>query len=150
MLAGKLRRGHHGQITTAKEKRHMKRNLRRIVMLSATLALIALLVVSTAAFAKGPDGATQTRTQVRAVDATQTHLGTTTQSHDRIQLHQADGTCLSCTGTGSQAQNGAQAQNGSGYGAGDGTGPIGGGSFGPGPNGQCLDLNENGICDCQE
>jgi|GEM_PF-1965059 len=90
----------------------MKRNVRRIIMLSAVLALIGLLVISTAAFAKGLDGATQARSQLQPI--------------------------------------GTQAQNGSGYGPGDGTGPIGGGGFGPGPKGQCIDLNNNGICDCLE
>ncbi len=124
--------------------------MRRIVTLSATLALIGLLVISTAALAKGPEGATQARTQARSGDRTQTQLQTRTQSHDRLQLRLQDGSCGTCTGSGSQAQNGTQAQNGNGYGPGDGTGPIGGGGFGPGPKGQCIDLNENGICDCQE
>ncbi len=124
----------------------MKRDARRMVMLSVTLALIGLLVISTAAFANGPDGAAQTRTQARTGDAMQIQLQSRTQSHDRLQ----DGTCMSCGAAGSQAQNGTQAQNGSGYGPGDGTGPIVGGSFGPGPQGQCIDLNGNGVCDCQE
>jgi hypothetical protein len=41
-------------------------------------------------------------------------------------------------------------QNGATYGPGDGTGPIGGGAFGPGPRETCVDLNNNGICDCKE
>jgi hypothetical protein len=82
----------------------MKHNIRHIVLLSVVLALIGVLVISSAAFAAG----------------------------------------------GSQAHAGAYSQNGNTYGPGDGTGPIGDGQFGPGPNGNCIDLNQNGICDCQE
>ena len=45
----------------------MKHNVRRIIMLSAVLALIGLLVMGTAAFAQGPDGATQARSQLQSV-----------------------------------------------------------------------------------
>jgi hypothetical protein len=83
----------------------MKHSIRRIVLLSAVLALIGALIISSAAFA-APGGS-----QVRA---------------------------------------GAYSQNGNTYGPGDGTGPIGGGQFGPGPLGKCVDLNQNGICDCLE
>ncbi len=75
----------------------MKRHARRMVMLSVTLALIGLLVISTAAFAKGPDGAAQTRTQARTGDATQIQLQSRTQSHDRLQ----GSTCMSCGDAGS-------------------------------------------------
>jgi hypothetical protein len=44
-------------------------------------------------------------------------------------------------------QFGPGAGNGRQYGPGDGTGPIGGGGFGPG---ECVDLDGNGVCDCQE
>ena len=98
----------------------MERNVRRIIMLGAVLALIGMLVISTGALAKGPDGAAQTQTQTRS------------QAQAQVQL-------------GSQA-----ARNGEGYGPGDGTGPIGGGQFGPGPYGKCLDEDGNGICDCRE
>ena len=87
----------------------MKHNIRHIVLLSVALALIGVLVISSAAFAAGG---------------------------------------------GSQAHAGAYSQNGNTYGPGDGTGPIGGGQFGPGPQGpqgpKCIDLNNNGICDCKE
>jgi len=83
----------------------MKHNIRHIVLLSVVLALIGVLVISSAAFAAGG---------------------------------------------GSQAHAGAYSQNGSTYGPGDGTGPIGDGQFGPGPYGKCIDLNQNGICDCRE
>jgi hypothetical protein len=82
----------------------MKHNIRHIVLLSVVLALIGVLVISSAAFA-------------------------------------ADG---------SQAHAGPSSQNGNTYGPGDGTGPIGGGQFGPGPLGKCLDANGDGICDCQQ
>jgi hypothetical protein len=83
----------------------MKHNIRHIVLLSLVLALIGVLVISSAAFAAGG---------------------------------------------GSQAHAGAYSQNGNAYGPGDGTGPIIGGQFGPGPYGKCIDLNQNGICDCKE
>ena len=87
----------------------MKHNIRHIVLLSVVLALIGVLVISSAAFAAG-------RRQSGAVRA-------------------------------------HHSQNGNTYGPGDGTGPIGGrGRFGPGPRavGKCLDLNGDGICDCQQ
>ena len=84
--------------------------MKRILMLSLVLALLAAVVISTAAFAQGPRG----------------------------------------DGDGSQARQGTYTQNGATYGPGDGTGPIGGGQFGPGPHGTCVDSNNNGICDCQE
>ena len=87
----------------------MKHNIRHIVLLSVVLALIGVLVISSAAFAAGG---------------------------------------------GSQAHAGAYSQNGNTYGPGDGTGPIDGEQFGPGPQGpqgpKCIDLNNNGICDCKE
>jgi hypothetical protein len=128
----------------------MRRNVRRIVLVSAVVALVGLLLVSTVALAKGPDGATKARTQARSGDAGQAQLQTQTQSPDRLQLRLADGTCSTCSGTGTQVRSGAQVQNGDGFGPGDGTGPIPGGSFGPGPKGQCLDVDNDGICDCQE
>jgi hypothetical protein len=84
--------------------------MKRILMLSLVLALLAAMMISTAAFAQGPNGG----------------------------------------GDGSQARQGATAQNGATYGPGDGTGPTPGGQYGPGPNGTCADLNNNGVCDCQE
>jgi hypothetical protein len=128
----------------------MKHNVRHIAMFSVVLALVAMLVVSTAALAKGPDGGSGTRTQLQTRDTGQTQLQTRPQTQDRVQLHLHDGTCSTCSSSGSQVQSGSPAQNGSGNGAGDGTGPIGGGSFGPGPKGTCIDADHDGICDCQE
>jgi hypothetical protein len=55
---------------------------------------------------------------------------------------------------GSHAGAAAYSRSGNTYGPGDGSGPIGGGQFGPGPSGpkgpKCIDLNQNGICDCLE
>jgi hypothetical protein len=162
MLAGKRMRGGQPKAThTAKEGSNMRDNVRRIVVLSAVVALVGLLLFNTVALAKGPDGATQTRTQTRAGDAGQTRtqaraddagqaLQTRTQAQDRLQIRLTDGPCSACSGDGGQVQNSAQIQNGSGFGPGDGTGPIGGGSFGPGPEDKCLDVDKNGICDCQE
>lgn len=64
------------------------------------------------------------------------------------------GSAAFAAGGGTQAHAGAYSQNGNTYGPGDGDGPIIGGQFGPGPQGpqgpKCIDLNNDGICDCQQ
>jgi hypothetical protein len=123
----------------------MRRNVRRVMMSGTMVALVAILLMSTGALAKGPDGATQ----ARAGEAGKA-LQTRTQSQERAQVRVTASVCSTCSGAGSQARNGAQVQIGDGYGLGDGTGPVPGGSFGPGPKGKCLDLDKDGICDCRE
>jgi len=137
----------------------MKGRLSRIVVFGAVLALIGALVAGSA-LAKGPDGAYQTRTQAGAGDSTQVQERdrtqaqeqdqTRTQQRDGVQIQDRDRLCGDCGGDGSQVRAGEGEQEGNAYGPGDGTGPIGGGQFGPGPFGPCVDLNQNGICDCKE
>jgi hypothetical protein len=100
----------------------MKRNVHRIIMLGAVLALVGALVISSAALAKGPDGAVQQQVQTR--NQTQEKARTQTQTQAQVQLS-------------------SQERNGEGFGPGDGDCPLGGGRFGPGPFG-------NGTCDCKQ
>ncbi len=117
--------------------------MKPVLMAGTLVALVAVLLMSSSALAKGPDGAAQSRTQTRARDDGQAAVQVRAQSQERVQVRQADV-------VGVQVPSVAQVQNGDGHGAGDGTGPIIGGSFGPGPNGKCLDVDNDGICDCRE
>ena len=136
----------------------MKSKVSRIVVFGAVLALIGALVIGSAALAQGSDGAYQARTQAAAGDTTQaqernqagTQDQTQTRERDGIQTQDRDRLCGDCASDGSQVRAGEGEQGGNTYGPGEGEGPIGGGQFGPGPFGTCVDLNENGICDCKE
>ena len=94
--------------------------------------------------AKGSDGGSQAQTQERTQAQTQTRTEAQTQVRSQPDV--------SCTGScdGNQERGGQYSRNGKVYGPGDGTSPIGGGQFGPGPNGKCLDVDSDGICDCRE
>jgi type II secretory pathway pseudopilin PulG len=126
----------------------MNRKLRRTFLLSAVLALVGVLVLSSAALAQGPDGSAKTRNQQQA----QVQLQVQQQAQDQLEAQQRTRTTTGeqpcCDG--SQIRAGATGDNGNTYGPGDGTGPITGGQFGPGPRGKCLDLDGDGICDCRE
>ena len=122
----------------------MERNSRRIIMFCAVLVLIGMLVISTSALAKGPDGANQAATQTRS------QIAASTQAQAQVQVRSQAGPGCTASCDGSQEHNGQYSRSGQTYGPGDGTGPIGGGQFGPGPYGKCLDVDNDGICDCQE
>jgi hypothetical protein len=94
--------------------------------------------------AMGPASGDQAQVQKQAQQQTQVSAKMRTQVYSQAKL--------SCTGDcdGSQERNGQASRKGKVYGPGDGSGPIGGEQFGPGPKGQCLDADENGVCDCQE
>jgi hypothetical protein len=218
----------------------MKRNVRRVIVSGAALALAGVLALGAGAFAKGPDGGSGVQVQERSGTQTEqaaqarTHESTQTQNQESTQMQTQpsngtvafcsgncdgrqerngqtngngngegsgpgqycncpdvtqDGLCVCATGSaaGDQAQvqkqtqqhmqmsattqtqahnqaklacsgdfdasqerNGQATRNGKVYGPGDGSGPIGGEQFGPGPKGQCLDADGNGVCDCKE
>ena len=142
-----------GSVTSseAKEEHTMKRNMRRIVLLGAMLALVGVLVIGSAACAQGPDGGVRTRGQqtVMQQEQVQNQVGTRTQAQLRSADLQWRYRFSACRDAFPVSWGGCTSE-GCRYGPGDGTGPIGGGQFGPGPYGKCIDLNGNGICDCRE
>ena len=126
---------HHSQGGLA-----MKQNVRRIVLLSAALALVGALVLSSAVFARGPEGAGTTPNQPVSQQQVQAQNQVQVQQQEQVQQQAQAQNTGAATGSGAEpgagAATGSSAEPGAGAAAGSsaesGTGAATGSSAEPG------------------
>ncbi len=87
----------------------MKHNIHRIVLLSAALALVGVLVLSSAVFARGPEGAGTTPNQPVSQQQVQAQNQVQVQQHEQVQ-QQAQAQNQEQVQQKAQAQNQVQVQ----------------------------------------